>query len=155
MAHVIVGAGLAGASAVEELRDQGYDGEVVLLGAERHLPYHRPPLSKEVLLGKDDADSTDVHDAAWYAERGVEVRTGTTVRRIDRVRRVVETDGGDVGYDRLLLATGSEPRRLPVDGAVYLRTRDDSRALRAALVEQPRVLIVGAGWIGLEVAAAA
>ena len=155
MTHVIVGAGLAGASAVEELRAQGYDGDVVLLGAERHLPYHRPPLSKEVLLGKDDADSTDVHDAAWYAERAVEVRTGTTVRRIDRVRRVVETDGGDVGYDRLLLATGSEPRRLPVDGAVYLRTRDDSRALRAALLQQPRVLIVGAGWIGLEVAAAA
>jgi len=155
MTHVIVGAGLAGASAVEELRAQGYDGDVVLLGAERHLPYHRPPLSKEVLLGKDDPDSTDVHDAAWYAERAVEVRTGTTVRRIDRVRRVVETDGGDVGYDRLLLATGSEPRRLPVDGAVYLRTRDDSRALRAALLQQPRVLIVGAGWIGLEVAAAA
>jgi len=155
MAHVIVGGGLAGASAVEELRAQGYGGEVVLIGAERHLPYHRPPLSKEVLLGKDDADSTDVHDAEWYADQGVDLRTGTAARRIDRVRQVVETDAGEVAYERLLLATGSEPRRLPVDGAVYLRTREDSRALRSALQQQPRVLIVGAGWIGLEVAAAA
>ncbi|HEU5035919.1 MAG TPA: FAD-dependent oxidoreductase [Nocardioides sp.] len=155
MAMVIVGAGLAGASAVEELREQGYDGDVVLIGAEGHLPYHRPPLSKEVLLGNEDADGTDVHDAGWYADRQVDVRTGTAVRRIDRVRQVVETDAGEVPYEQLLLATGSEPRRLPVDGAVYLRTRDDARALRAALLTQPRVLIVGAGWIGLEVAAAA
>ncbi|MBA2952238.1 NAD(P)/FAD-dependent oxidoreductase [Nocardioides sp. MAH-18] len=155
MTHVIVGGGLAGASAVEELRGQGYDGDVVLVGAEPHLPYHRPPLSKEVLLGKDEPDSTGVHDAGWYAERGVDVRTGTTARRIDRVRQVVETDAGEVAYERLLLATGSEPRRLPVEDAVYLRTRDDSRALRAALLQQPRLLIVGAGWIGLEVAAAA
>jgi 3-phenylpropionate/trans-cinnamate dioxygenase ferredoxin reductase component len=155
MAHVIVGGGLAGASAIEELREQGYDGDIVLLGAEQHLPYHRPPLSKEVLLGKDDADSTDVHDAQWYADRSVDVRTATPARRIDRQRQVVETDAGDVGYEQLLLATGSEPRRLPIEGARYLRTRDDSRALRDALVERPSVLIVGAGWIGLEVAAAA
>ena len=155
MAMVIVGGGLAGASAVEELREQGYDGDVVLIGAEPHLPYHRPPLSKEVLLGKEEPDSTDVHDAQWYADRQVDVRTGTAARRIDRRRQVVETDAGEVPYEQLLLATGAEPRRLPVDGAVYLRTRDDSRALRAALLEQPRLLIVGAGWIGLEVAAAA
>ncbi|KQW53413.1 pyridine nucleotide-disulfide oxidoreductase [Nocardioides sp. Root1257] len=157
MSFVIVGAGLAGASAVEELRDQGYDGDVVLVGAEAHLPYHRPPLSKEVLLGAKEADDTDVHDAAWYAERDVDVRTGTSARRIDRERRVVETDAGEIGYDRLLLATGSEPRRLEVADTPtsYLRTRDDARALRAALLEGPRVLVVGAGWIGLEGAAAA
>jgi 3-phenylpropionate/trans-cinnamate dioxygenase ferredoxin reductase component len=154
-AMVIVGGGLAGASAVEELREQGYDGDVVLIGAEKYLPYHRPPLSKEVLLGNEDADGTDVHDAAWYDEKQVDVRSGTAARRIDRNRQVVETDAGEVPYERLLLATGSEPRRLPVDGAAYLRTRDDSRALRAALLEQPRVLVVGGGWIGLEVTAAA
>src|SRR3954471_3676788 len=155
MAHVIVGGGLAGASAVEELREQGYDGDVVVLGAESYLPYHRPPLSKEVLLGKEEADGTDVHDAQWYADQGVDMRTGSAARRIDRLRQVVETDAGDVAYERLLLPTGSEPRRLPVEGAVYLRTRDDSRALRAALLQQPRVLVVGGGWIGLEVTAAA
>ncbi len=94
MAFVIVGGGLAGASAVEELREQGYDGDVVLLGAEPHLPYHRPPLSKEVLLGKESADGTDVHDAQWYADRRVDVRTGTAARRIDREHQVVETDEG-------------------------------------------------------------
>ena len=156
MTIVIVGAGLAGVSAAEELRDQGYDGELVLLGSERHLPYHRPPLSKEVLLGKEDLDGTAVHDAGWYAERRVDVRTDTTVIGLDRDRQVVQTSGGEVRYERLLLATGSEPRRLPVQGgATYLRTRADARLLRAALLERPRVAIVGAGWIGLEVAAAA
>lgn len=154
MAIVVVGAGLAGASAVEELREQGYDGELVLLGAEPHLPYHRPPLSKDVLLGDKAADATGVHDQGWYDERGVDVRTSTDVTAIDLARRVVATDAGDLEYDRLLLATGAEPRRLPVEGASYLRTREDSAALRAALVAQPRVTIVGAGWIGLEAAAA-
>jgi len=155
MTIVIVGGGLAGASAVEELRAQGYHGDLVLLGAEPHLPYHRPPLSKEVLLGDKEPDATDVHDRAWYDERGVDVRTGTQAVAIDRERRVVVTEPGDVAYEKLLLATGSEPRRLPIEGATYLRTRDDSAALRAALVEKPRVVIVGAGWIGLEAAAAA
>jgi 3-phenylpropionate/trans-cinnamate dioxygenase ferredoxin reductase component len=157
MSIVIVGGGLAGASAVEELRGQGYDGDLVLLGAEPYLPYHRPPLSKDVLLGDKEPDATDVHDQGWYDEHSVDVRTGTAVTAIDRDRRVVVTGSGEVGYDTLLLATGSEPRRLDVDGAdvAYLRTRDDARALRARLLERPRLLIVGAGWIGLEAAAAA
>jgi NADPH-dependent 2,4-dienoyl-CoA reductase/sulfur reductase-like enzyme len=155
MTIVIVGAGLAGATAVEELREQGYDGELVLLGAEPHLPYQRPPLSKEVLLGDKDPDGTGVHDRAWFDEREVEVRTSTPAVAIDLARRVVVTEPGDVAYERLLLATGSEPRRLPIGGATYLRTRDDSAALRSALVERPSVVIVGAGWIGLEAAAAA
>jgi NADPH-dependent 2,4-dienoyl-CoA reductase/sulfur reductase-like enzyme len=160
MSMVIVGAGLAGASAVEELREQGYDGEITLLGAEPHLPYDRPPLSKAVLLGEKEADSTGLHDGAWYAERRVDVRTGETVTGIDRSRRVVTTGSGEVGYDRLLLATGSEPRRFAAvddSGAevAYLRTRDDAGALKQALVAGARVVVVGAGWIGLEVAAAA
>jgi NADPH-dependent 2,4-dienoyl-CoA reductase/sulfur reductase-like enzyme len=160
MTMVIVGAGLAGASAVEELREQGYDGEVVLLGTEPHLPYDRPPLSKAVLLGEREADSTGLHDGSWYADHRVDVRTGETVTGVDLARRVVTTSSGEVGYDRLLLATGSEPRRFAAvddSGAriAYLRTRDDSAALKAALVEGARVVVVGAGWIGLEVAAAA
>jgi 3-phenylpropionate/trans-cinnamate dioxygenase ferredoxin reductase subunit len=160
MSMVIVGGGLAGAKAVEELRERGYDGSVTLLGAEPHLPYERPPLSKSVLLGEKEPDSTKVHDAAWYADHDVDVRTSATVAGVDVARQVVTTGDGDVGYDKLLLATGSEPRRFAAaddSGArvAYLRTLDDCAVLRAALQEQPRVVIVGAGWIGLEVAAAA
>ena len=160
MSMVIVGGGLAGAKAAEELRERGYDGAVTLLGAEPHLPYERPPLSKSVLLGEKEPDSTQVHDAAWYADHDVEVRKSTSVTAIDLAQRVVTTDGGEVGYDKLLLATGSEPRRFAAadeSGArvAYLRTLDDCASLRSALQEQPAVVIVGAGWIGLEVAAAA
>ena len=160
MSMVIVGGGLAGAKAVEELREQGYDGSLTLLGAEPHLPYERPPLSKSVLLGEKEPDSTKVHDAAWYADHDVDLRTSATVTGVDVARQVVTTGDGEVGYDKLLLATGSEPRRFAAaddSGArvAYLRTLDDCAALRAALQEQPRVVIVGAGWIGLEVAAAA
>ena len=157
---VIVGGGLAGAKAAEELRERGYDGDMTLLAAEQHLPYERPPLSKSVLLGEDEPDSTQVHDAAWYSDHRVDLRTSTVVTGIDLARRVVSTADGETGYDRLLLATGSEPRRFATaddSGArvAYLRTLDDCAALRAALQQQPRVAIVGAGWIGLEVAAAA
>jgi NADPH-dependent 2,4-dienoyl-CoA reductase/sulfur reductase-like enzyme len=160
MGIVIVGGGLAAAKTAEELRERGYDGTVTLLGAEEHLPYERPPLSKSVLLGEKEPESAIVHDEAWYADHDVEVRTSTTVSAIDLERRTVATDGGEVSYDQLVLATGSEPRRLPAadrSGArvAYLRTMDDGVALRSALQEQPRVVIVGAGWIGLEVAAAA
>lgn len=157
MTMVVVGAGLAGNAAVEELRAQGYDGDVVLLGAERHLPYDRPPLSKDVLLGAKDVEDTGLHDAGWYAERAIDVRTHTSATAVDLERREVVTPAGEVGFDKLLLATGSEPRRLPVTGApaAYLRTRDDSAALRAALLDGPRLTVVGGGWIGLEAAAAA
>ena len=160
MAKVIVGGGLAGAKAAEELRARGYDGEVVLLGAEPHLPYERPPLSKEALLGDKDLDAATVHDAEWYAAHDVDVRLSTEVTAIDLERRVVATDTGDVGYEDLVLATGSEPRHVAAfdrSGArvAYLRTREESAELRAGLLEKPRVVIVGGGWIGLEVAAAA
>lgn len=158
MTIVVIGAGLAGASAVDELREQGYDGGVTLIGAEHHLPYERPPLSKGVLLGSEEVDSVFVHDRQWYQDRRVDLRLGVEVTAIDRDRRVLLVDGEELGYDRLILATGSSPRRLPALEesdlpVLYLRTVDDAVALKAAL--SGRVLIVGAGWIGLEVAAAA
>jgi NADPH-dependent 2,4-dienoyl-CoA reductase/sulfur reductase-like enzyme len=155
---VVVGAGLAGASAVEELRAQGFDGDIAMVGAEQRLPYDRPPLSKDVLLGRKAADATTLHDEQWYAERAVEVRTGSVARAVDLGRRVVGTDGGELAYDRLLLATGSAPRRLEVgDGTptLTLREADDAARLRRALEAGVRLVIVGGGWIGLEAAAAA
>ena len=158
MTTVVIGGGLAAANAVDELRHQGYGGDIVLIGAEPHLPYERPPLSKGVLLGNEAPDSVFVHDRQWYDERQVDLRLGATATAIDRDRRTVSVGGDQLTYDRLILATGSSPRRLtaldrsdlPVQ---YLRTLDDAVALEAKL--SGRVLIVGAGWIGLEVAAAA
>ena len=154
----VVGAGLAGAKAVEELREQGYDGDVVLVGAERHRPYERPPLSKGLLLGTDEPDSPYVHDEAWYADHGVELVTGDPVTDLDVAGRALEAGGRTVRWDKLLLATGALPRHLrAVDesGAQvsYLRTLDDSLALKERLGGE--LLVVGAGWIGLEVASAA
>lgn len=155
---VVVGGGLAGVNAIEELRAQGYTGEITLAAAEPHLPYERPPLSKGVLLGKKEPESAFVHDAAWYDDQQVDVRLGTPVTAIDLDRGHVTVGDAEVAYDRLLLATGATPRRLPLFDsspidALYLRTIDDARALRARL--QGHALIIGAGWIGLEVAAAA
>jgi 3-phenylpropionate/trans-cinnamate dioxygenase ferredoxin reductase subunit len=161
MTHVIVGAGLAGAKAAQTLREEGYQGPVLLLGAEPHRPYERPPLSKEYLQGASEREKVFVHPAAWYRDHDVELRTGTTVTAIDRAAaEVVLDDGARVGYEALLLATGSSPRRLAVpggdlDGVHHLRTVDDCERLREALERAGRVAIVGAGWIGLEVAAAA
>lgn len=157
---VVVGAGLAGAKTVEALREGGFDGDVVLLGAETDRPYERPPLSKGYLLGNDARDAAFVHDAGWYAAHDVDLRTGTTVTALDLgARDVVDETGDRTGFDHLVLATGSEPRRLDVpgadlDGVAYLRTLGDSDRLRAALTADRRVVVVGGGWIGLEVAAA-
>jgi NADPH-dependent 2,4-dienoyl-CoA reductase/sulfur reductase-like enzyme len=156
---VIVGGGLAGAKAVEELRERGYDGDLTLVGAEPVRPYERPPLSKGLLLGEDEPDSVFVHDEGWYGEHGVDLRLGSPARTLDVEARSLEVNGVRVSYDKLLLATGAQPRRLelfdrselPVS---YLRTLEDSLSLKAAL-QGGRVLIVGAGWIGLEIAAAA
>ncbi len=160
-ACVIVGASLAGAKAAETLREEGFGGAVVLIGAEDLRPYERPPLSKGYLLGKDDADSVFVHEPGWYAEHDVDLRLGVTVTAIDTAARQVEVAGGDpVAFDKLLITTGSSPRRLGVpgtdlDGVLYLRTRPDSDRLRASLAAGGRVVIAGSGWIGLETAAAA
>ncbi len=157
---VIVGGGLAGAKAAETLRAAGFDGEVVLFGTEPELPYERPPLSKGYLLGKATRDSASVHPADWYAEHHVDLRTGVTVAMIDPAAHLVTFDGGTIHYDKLLLATGASARRLDIPGAglgnvLYLRTLPESEALRAAFTSDARVVIVGAGWIGLEAAAAA
>jgi NADPH-dependent 2,4-dienoyl-CoA reductase/sulfur reductase-like enzyme len=157
---VIVGGGLAGAKAAEGLRAEGFDGEVVLFGSEQERPYERPPLSKGYLLGKDKRDSAFVHSADWYPEHNVDLRTGVTVAMIDPAARLVTFDGGTTAYDKLLLTTGASARRLDIPGAglgnvLYLRTLSESDALRAAFTPDTRVVIVGAGWIGLEAAAAA
>jgi 3-phenylpropionate/trans-cinnamate dioxygenase ferredoxin reductase subunit len=158
---VIVGGGLAGAKAAETLRDEGFEGKLVLLTDEPERPYERPPLSKGYLLGNDERDTAFVHSEAWYGEHDVELRLKARVTGLDPTAHEVELDGGDrVGYDKLLLATGSEPRRLDVPGADlpdvrYLRNLPDSDHLRDVLVEGHRVAVIGGGWIGLEVAAAA
>jgi 3-phenylpropionate/trans-cinnamate dioxygenase ferredoxin reductase subunit len=158
---VIVGAGLAGAKAAETLRAEGFDGAVVLIGAEPERPYERPPLSKGLLLGTATRDSAFVHEPDWYRDNGVDLRTGTVVTSLDRDRREITLSGGDgLGYDKLLLATGARPRTLPVPGAdlggvLHLRTLVDSDRIADAAVPGARWVIVGAGWIGLEIAAAA
>ena len=158
MNTVVIGGGLAAANAVGELREQGYSEDITLIGAEPHLPYERPPLSKGLLLGSAEPDSVFVHDAEWYDEHQVEALLGERVRAIDLDRGRVALADRDLAYDRLLLATGATPRHLALadDAGVpvtYLRTLDDALALKARLTG--RVVVVGAGWIGLEVAAAA
>ncbi len=159
--YVIAGASLAGAKAAETLRDEGFDGDIVLLGSESERPYERPPLSKGYLLGSDERDSVYVHAVGWYAENGVDLREGVTVAAIDRSARTVATSSGaQVSYDKLLLATGASPRRLNFPGSdreevLYLRTIADSDRLRSAFQPGTRVVVAGAGWIGLETAAAA
>ena len=158
---VIAGAGLAGAKAAETLREEGFGGRVVLLGEETERPYERPPLSKGLLLGTADRNEPYVHEAGWYAEHDVELRTGTTVTAIDRAGHEVRIqDGSTIGYDKLLIATGATPRGLPVPGTdlggvLQLRTFADSDRIAATVHAGTRLVVVGAGWIGLEVAAAA
>ncbi|TFD61542.1 NAD(P)/FAD-dependent oxidoreductase [Cryobacterium suzukii] len=159
---VIVGASLAGASAAHALRDEGFDGEIHLIGAEEHLPYSRPPLSKEYLAGTADRASVFVESKSWYADRDVQFHPGTRAVDLDLAAHRVSTDDGQSRrYDRLLLATGSRPRRLTVPGATlggvhYLRTLDDSELLHSLLADGgKRLVVVGSGWIGLEVAATA
>jgi 3-phenylpropionate/trans-cinnamate dioxygenase ferredoxin reductase subunit len=157
---VIVGGGLAGAKAAETLRNTGFDGEVVLFGSEPERPYERPPLSKGYLLGKEDRDKAFVHSADWYPDHDVDLRTGVTVAMIDPAAHLVTFGGGTVGYDKLLLTTGASARRIDIPGAglgnvCYLRTLPESEKLRAAFTQEAHVVIVGAGWIGLEAAAAA
>jgi NADPH-dependent 2,4-dienoyl-CoA reductase/sulfur reductase-like enzyme len=160
-AYVIVGASLAGAKAADTLREEGFDGSIVLVGEEAERPYERPPLSKGFLLGKAAKSSIYVHEESWYAAHGVNLLLGRAVTAIDRTGSRVElADGSAISYDRLLLTTGASPRRLDVPGGDlrgvrYLRTVGDSERLGGALAEASQVVIAGAGWIGLEVAAAA
>ncbi|MER6630108.1 FAD-dependent oxidoreductase [Streptomyces sp. NPDC000987] len=162
---VIVGGGLAGAKAAETLRDEGFTGRVILICDERDHPYERPPLSKGYLLGKEERDSVFVHEPAWYARHDVELHLGQTVVAIDRDAKAVRLgDGTPVRYDKLLLATGAEPRRLDIPGTDlagvhHLRRLAHAERLKGVLAALGRdnghLVIAGAGWIGLEVAAAA
>jgi 3-phenylpropionate/trans-cinnamate dioxygenase ferredoxin reductase component len=158
---LIVGASLAGAKAAETLRAEGFDGRILLVGAEHDRPYERPPLSKEYLRGEAGREKVYVHDEGFYAEQDIELRLGRTAVSLNASADEVALDDGErLRYDRLLLATGAEPRRLPLpgaelDGVVYLRTVEDSDALRERLDRGGHVVVVGAGWIGAEVAASA
>ncbi|OEU88895.1 pyridine nucleotide-disulfide oxidoreductase [Streptomyces abyssalis] len=158
---VIAGAGLAGAKAAEALRDGGSDRPVVLAGDEQERPYERPPLSKEYLRGMSARDEVYVHPRGWYEENGVELRLAAPVAGIDPGGHTVTLgDGETLPYAKLLLATGSSPRRLPVpgenlDGVHYLRRLAESDALKETLGAASRLVVIGGGWIGLEVTAAA
>jgi 3-phenylpropionate/trans-cinnamate dioxygenase ferredoxin reductase component len=158
---IIAGAGLAGAKAAETLRDEGFDGKIVLIGEEPVRPYERPPLSKTYLRGESVFDSAAVHDAEFYGDRGIELLTSTVVVEVDPVaKRVILNPGGELEYDELLLTTGAVPRRLSISGSDlpgihYLRTLANADDLRDAMGHATKVVIVGGGWIGSEVAASA
>jgi 3-phenylpropionate/trans-cinnamate dioxygenase ferredoxin reductase subunit len=160
-AYVIVGASLAAALAAETLRQEGFDGPLAVIGDETERPYERPPLSKDYLLGQAGREAIYVHPQPWYAEHGVDLRLGVRVTGLDPAEhQVTLADGRRVGYAKLLLATGSTPRRLAVPGAesggvLYLRRVADSDQIKAAFAAASRVVVIGAGWIGLETAAAA
>ncbi|MBT2527004.1 FAD-dependent oxidoreductase [Streptomyces sp. ISL-99] len=165
LTFVIVGGGLAGAKAAETLRSEGFTGRVILIGDERDHPYERPPLSKGFLAGKEERDSVFVHEPGWYAQADIELHLGQSVVYLDRETRTVGLgDGTAVRYDKLLLATGAEPRRLDIPGTGlagvhHLRRLAHADRLRGVLASLGRdnghIVIAGAGWIGLEVAAAA
>ena len=158
---VIVGASLAGAKAAETLRTEGFDGRVVLIGEESERPYERPMLSKEYLRGEKPAAKLYVHDEAFYADNNIELMTSTRVETVDPgAHEITLADGRRMPYSRLLLATGAAPRPLPLPGAdlpgvAYLRQLGESDALRAGIMAASRVVVIGAGWIGSEVAASA
>jgi 3-phenylpropionate/trans-cinnamate dioxygenase ferredoxin reductase subunit len=155
---VVVGAGLAAARAAETLRKDGYEGSITMIGDEPERPYLRPPLSKEYLRGEGNREQVYVHPATFYSEQRIDLRSSTTVRAIDPRSQVVLDAEERVPFDRLLIATGARPRTLPVPGAelpgvMTLRTVADADAIRAAATEAERIVVIGAGWIGSEVAA--
>jgi 3-phenylpropionate/trans-cinnamate dioxygenase ferredoxin reductase component len=158
---IIVGGGMAGAIAAQTLREEGFDGSITLFGQEPNVPYERPPLSKDYLQGNAERDSIFVHPESWYAEHDVELSLGDAVTSLDPAARTVTTSTGtQLRYDKLLLATGSTPRRLSVPGAdlsgvYYLRNVEDSDRIKIEFSRAKRVVIIGGGWIGLETAAAA
>ena len=158
---VVVGASLAGATAAAELRTGGFDGRVILIGAEPERPYERPPLTKDYLRGETEREKAYVHADDFYARLEIELVTGVSVTAIEPGRSRLTLDSGrTLGYDKLLLTTGAQPRRLDVpgaglDGIYYLRTLADCDLLRERLAAGGRVAVAGAGWIGSEFAASA
>jgi 3-phenylpropionate/trans-cinnamate dioxygenase ferredoxin reductase subunit len=158
---IIVGASLAGAKAAQTLRDEGFGGRVILLGDEPVRPYERPPLSKEYLQGKADLDKVFVHAERYYEEHDIDLRLSTRVQALEVAQRTVVLSTGErLAYDSVLLATGAAPRRLTVPGANLngvhsLRSLEDADRLQAAIRDANRVVVIGGGWIGCEVAASA
>ncbi|HKG62685.1 MAG TPA: FAD-dependent oxidoreductase [Solirubrobacteraceae bacterium] len=158
---VIVGGGLAAAKAAETLREEGFDGRIVVVAEEDRLPYERPPLSKSYLAGESPFSDAVVHDEAFYGERDVELLRGSRAAALDPgARAVTLADGGRLEFDRLLIATGALPKRPPIEGAdgervLTLRSVADADAIKAAVAGGGRLVIVGGGWIGCEVAASA
>ncbi len=158
--YIVVGGGLAGASAVEGIRERDKQGSVLLISREAHLPYDRPPLSKKLWFGKKTLESIFLHDGAYYHNEGISVQLATTVTAIDSAKKTVTDDQGKVhGYDKLLLATGGAPRRLAItggdlDGISYFRTLDDYLLLRQGAKEGATAVVIGGGFIGSEIAAA-
>lgn len=163
MSHMlIIGGGLAGGTAAEALRDEGFEGEITVVADEPHPPYQRPPLSKGYLGGSEGLDAVILHSAEWYAEQGMDLRTGVAATELDPGAHTVELDDGTrVRYDAVLLATGASPRMIPLPGhelpgVATLRRLDDSDMLAGLLREGgKRLVVIGAGWIGMEVAATA
>ena len=157
--YVIVGGGLAGASAVEGIRERDPDGSILLVGAESRPPYDRPPLSKQLWTGKKTVGQIELHDEAFYGNIGARLALGREAVSLDPQEKVlVDREGLRTGYERLLLATGGVPRRLPVPGAdlegvVHYRTLDDYLRLRADAVSGTAVAVIGGGFIGSELAA--
>lgn len=158
---VIVGGGLAGAKIAEALRERDFDGEITVLSEEDHLPYERPPLSKEFFAGKKTLPEFTVHDGEWFRDHRVDLRPGTTATAIDTAAHTVSLpDGSTISYDKLALATGSRSRRLDIpgsdaEGVHYVRTVDQAAALLRTLSADKKLVVIGAGWIGLEIAASA
>ena len=158
---VILGAGMAGGKAAETLREEGFDGRIVLVGAEPHRPYERPPLSKDFLRGETEQPAWLQEDQGWYAANDVELRTSSVAQSIDAGAKAVVLSGGErLDYSRLLLATGGRPRALSVpggdlDGVLLLRTIENSNAIRSTFDGGGRLVVIGGGWIGCEVAASA
>ena len=156
---IVVGAGHAGGQAAASLRQEGYDGDIVIVGDEPHIPYQRPPLSKQYLAGEHGLERVYLRPEKFYADRNIAIRSGVRVEAIDRSAQTVATSGGEtLAYDKLLLATGSRPRRLHIeggdlDGIHYLRTIADVDDIRAEMAPGRKAVIVGGGYIGLEVAA--
>ncbi len=158
---VIAGAGQAGFQCAETLRQKGFEGPITLIGEEASPPYQRPPLSKAYLLGEMDRERLKFRDDSWYAKHDVDLRTSVTVDKIDRgVKEVLLSSGDKLAYDKLVLATGANVRKLPVpgaeqDGVFYLKTIKDVDLIEARLTIASNIVVIGAGFIGLEFAAAA
>ena len=159
--HVIVGAGHAGGRAAQAMRQFGFEGRILLIGEEPHVPYERPPLSKELIVTDAGLEKVRLHDAAWYPENRIELIAGTAATSIDAAAKTVGlADGRTIGFDGLMLTTGARVRRLPapgaeLDGVFYLRTLEDSEAIRAHIPAGAEVAVIGGGFIGLEIAGSA